>query len=161
MTFEHLRHCRYITYSKFYLGFTANWGQIRFFFLFFFLLLLFVLFFFVVFFVLFFVVVVFLLFFFLFCFFCLFFFFTYSILSVFDKSLYSAIKQFITKTCLYNFDPLKPHFYIVKLGFTGVNIIFLISAENIDCGTRSNEYPQSMFSAVIWKITDHHENTPI
>ena len=25
----------------------------------------------------------------------------------------------ITKTCLYNFDPLKPHFYIVKLGFTG------------------------------------------
>ena len=26
----------------------------------------------------------------------------------------------ITKTCLYNFDPLKPHFYIVKMGFTGV-----------------------------------------
>ena len=34
----------------------------------------------------------------------------------------------ITKTCLYNFDPLKPHFYIVKLGFTGVYIILLISA---------------------------------
>ena len=33
----------------------------------------------------------------------------------------------ITKTCLYNFDPLKPHFYIVKLGFTEVYIIFLIS----------------------------------
>ena len=33
----------------------------------------------------------------------------------------------ITKTCLYNFDPLKPHFYTVKLGFTGVYIIFLIS----------------------------------
>ena len=32
----------------------------------------------------------------------------------------------ITKTRLYNFDPLKPHFYIVKLGFTGVYIIFLI-----------------------------------
>ena len=31
----------------------------------------------------------------------------------------------ITKTRLYNFDPLKLHFYIVKLGFTGVNIIFL------------------------------------
>ena len=30
----------------------------------------------------------------------------------------------ITKTCLYNFDPLKPHFYIIKLGFTGVYIIF-------------------------------------
>ena len=43
-------------------------------------------------------------------------------------------KVIITKTCLYNFDPLKPHFYIVKLGFTGVYIIFLISAQNIDCG---------------------------
>ena len=39
----------------------------------------------------------------------------------------------ITKTYLYNFDPLKPHFYIVKLGLTGVYIIFLISAQNIDC----------------------------
>ena len=35
----------------------------------------------------------------------------------------------ITKTCLYNFDPLKPHFYTVKLGFAGVYIIFLISAQ--------------------------------
>ena len=59
----------------------------------------------------------------------------------------------ITKTCLYNFDPLKPHFYIVKLGFTGVYISFLISAQNIDCGYSlepprrggSNEYPQSIF----------------
>ena len=40
----------------------------------------------------------------------------------------------ITKISLYNSDPLKPHFYIVKLGFTGVYIIFLISAQNIDCG---------------------------
>ena len=40
----------------------------------------------------------------------------------------------ITKTRLYNVDPLKPHFNIVKLGFTGVYIIFLISAQNIDCG---------------------------
>ena len=63
------------------------------------------------------------------------------------------------KTCLYNFDPLKPHFYIVKLGFTGVSIIFLISAQNIDCGYSlepprrggSNGYPQSMFWAEIWK----------
>ena len=35
----------------------------------------------------------------------------------------------ITKTYLYNFDPLKPHFNIVKLGFTEVYIIFLISAQ--------------------------------
>ena len=35
----------------------------------------------------------------------------------------------ITKTCLYNVDPLQPHFYIAKLGFTGVYINFLISAQ--------------------------------
>ena len=35
----------------------------------------------------------------------------------------------ITQTCLYNVDSLKPHFYVVKLGFTGVYIIFLISAQ--------------------------------
>ena len=33
-----------------------------------------------------------------------------------------------TKTYLYNFDPLKPHFYIAKLGFSGVYIIFLSEA---------------------------------
>ena len=33
------------------------------------------------------------------------------------------------ETSLYNFDPLQPHFYIVKLGFTGVYIIFLVSAQ--------------------------------
>ena len=68
----------------------------------------------------------------------------------------------ITKTRLYNFDPMKPLFYIVKLGFTGVYIIFLISAQNIDCGYSlepprrggSNEYPQSMFRAEIWKISE-------
>ena len=40
------------------------------------------------------------------------------------------ISLYITKTYLYHFDPLKPHFYIVILGFTGVYIIFLISAIN-------------------------------
>ena len=43
----------------------------------------------------------------------------------------------ITKTYLYYFDPLKPYFYIVKLGFTEVYIIFLISAQNVDCGYSS------------------------
>ena len=43
----------------------------------------------------------------------------------------------ITKTRLYNFDPLKPHFYIVKLGFTGVYIIFIFSAQkHLIVGTR-------------------------
>ena len=45
-----------------------------------------------------------------------------------------ARKYIITKTCLYNSDPFKPHFYIVKLGITRVYIIFLISAQNKDCG---------------------------
>ena len=35
----------------------------------------------------------------------------------------------ITKIYLYNFEPMKPHFYIVKLAFTGINIFFLISAK--------------------------------
>ena len=44
-------------------------------------------------------------------------------LSVFEAWLYP-----------YNFDPLKPHFYIVKLGFTGVCIIFfLFLLKTIDC----------------------------
>ena len=63
------------------------------------------------------------------------------------------VTDHITKTRLYNFDPFKPHFYTVKLGFTGVNIFFLISAQYIDCGYSlepphrggSNEYPQSIF----------------
>ena len=49
--------------------------------------------------------------------------------------------------------PLKSHFYIAKPGFTGVYIIFLISAQNhslwysLEPPHRggSNEYPQSMF----------------
>ena len=74
----------------------------------------------------------------------------------------ATILKIITKTHLYNFDPLKPHFYIVKLGFTGVYIIFLISAQNINCGyllelprqDSSDEYPQSMFWVEIWKISE-------
>ena len=74
----------------------------------------------------------------------------------------SPPRVIITKTCLYSFDPLKPHFYIVKLGFTGVYIIFLFLLRNINCGYSlesphrgdSNEYPQSMFWAEIWKISE-------
>ena len=56
------------------------------------------------------------------------------------------------RVCLQN-QCIKPYFYTVKLGFTGVYIIFLISAQNIDCGYSLepprrggfNEYVQSMF----------------
>ena len=68
------------------------------------------------------------------------------------QGLFRIICTTITKTCLYNFDPLEPHFYIEKLGFTGVYIILLIFAQDIDCRYSlepphrggSNEYPRSM-----------------
>ena len=71
-------------------------------------------------------------------------------------------KHVITKTCLYNFDPLKPHFYIVKLGFTGVYIIFLNFARkhrlwySLEPPHRggSNEYPQSMFLSILRKLSE-------
>ena len=74
------------------------------------------------------------------------------IISPQKKMLWVVIKS-IMKTCLYNIDPLKPHYYRVKLGFTGVYTIFLISAQNIHCEYSleppqrggSNEYPQFMF----------------
>ena len=79
---------------------------------------------------------------------------------LYTQTQFCLLRADITKTCLYNFDPLKPHFYIVKLGFTGAAIIFLISVQSIDCGYSlepphrggSNEYPQSMFCAEMWKI---------
>ena len=59
----------------------------------------------------------------------------------------------ITKTCPYNVDPLKPHFYIVKFGVYRVYIIFLISAQKHKLWVLVrapslrglNEYLQSMF----------------
>ena len=70
-----------------------------------------------------------------------------------DSRAFSGNSRAITKTRLYNFDPLIPHLYVEKLGFTGVYIIFLIFAKIIDCGYSlepprrggSNEYLQSMF----------------
>ena len=54
------------------------------------------------------------------------------------------------KTRLYNFDPLKPPFYIVKLGYTLFPLFLL---KTVDCRYSlepprqggSNGYPQSMF----------------
>ena len=78
------------------------------------------------------------------------------------KQYRNAFRTYITKTYLYDFDPLKPHFYIVKLGFTGVYYFFLFLLKNIDCGFSlepprrggSNEYPQSMFWVEIWKMSE-------
>ena len=60
---------------------------------------------------------------------------------------------FITKTLLYNFDPLKPLFYKVKLGLQGYTLFFLFLLKNIKSGYSlepprrggSYEYLQSRF----------------
>ena len=63
------------------------------------------------------------------------------------------------KTYPYNFDSLKPHCYIVKLGFTGVYSILPLSAQKHRFWVPtlrggSNEYPKCMFWAEIWKISE-------
>ena len=40
----------------------------------------------------------------------------------------------IRKTCSCNVYPLKPHFYIAKLGYAGVYLYCLFLLQNIDCG---------------------------
>ena len=58
-----------------------------------------------------------------------------SFLKTIQQTTFKNIFQFspgnrIDISCkLTQFDPLKPHFFIVKLGFTGVYLIFLISAQ--------------------------------
>ena len=72
-----------------------------------------------------------------------------------DRKWRAQERESTTKTCLYNIDPLKPHFYIVKLGITEVYIIFLISAQKhklwVPVRTASS---QSMFWAEIRKISE-------
>ena len=61
-------------------------------------------------------------------------------------------KTVIMLTCPCNEHPLPLHFYIVKLGFTGVFISFLFLLQNIDCGYSlepprrggSDVFPQSL-----------------
>ena len=70
-----------------------------------------------------------------------------------------GIWESLTITCPCDLHPLTPHFYIVKLGFTGVYFFFLFLLQNIDCGYSlelphwggSNLYPPSMFWAKIRK----------
>ena len=62
-------------------------------------------------------------------------------------------QRFIIKTCQCNIYPLKPHFYLEKLGYAGVYLFSLFLLQNIDCGYSlepprrggSYVYPQSMF----------------
>ena len=65
------------------------------------------------------------------------------------RTYYNLLFQCSHHENIYNFDPLKPHFYIVKLGFAGVQVIFLIYAQNMDCWYSLEPPPQSMFSTEI------------
>ena len=66
--------------------------------------------------------------------------------------------QDITKTYLYNFDPLKPHFYIVNWALQGYTLFILFLLKNIECGY-SLEPPRSLcfeqkcgkYQIFIWK----------
>ena len=53
---------------------------------------------------------------------------------------------YITKTCLYNFDPLKPHFYIVKLGFTGELAEAVLTSTHNLCFEQKYEKYQNFLS---------------
>ena len=74
------------------------------------------------------------------------------------KTLFAAAPG-IRKTCPCNVYPLKPHFYIEKLGFAGIYIFSLFLIQNIYCGYSlepplrggSNVYPQSIFLAKMLK----------
>ena len=52
----------------------------------------------------------------------------------FSKCVESSQFDNIRKTCPCNEYPIKPHFYIVKLGYAGVYLFFLFLLQNIDCG---------------------------
>ena len=53
--------------------------------------------------------------------------------------------KYNTKTRLYCFDPFKPHFYIVKLGFKGYILFFLFLLKNI-VGTRQNRLTEAVLT---------------
>ena len=53
-------------------------------------------------------------------------------------SLSSWVNFNITNTYPYNFNPLNPHFYTVKLGFTGVYIVFLFLLKISIVGTSTH-----------------------
>ena len=66
---------------------------------------------------------------------------------VYEESLNTDMVLCITKTLLHDFDPLKHQFYIVKLGFTGVYIIFLISVKKHNlCFEQKYEKHQNLLS---------------
>ena len=76
-----------------------------------------------------------------------------------DALVFHRVLRSITNRRLYNFDPLNPHLYMVKLEFTGVYIIF-ISAQKCRLSVLARTA-----STRPWLSTEspvkHHENMPI
>ena len=68
------------------------------------------------------------------------------------------IGNVIMITCPCNVHRLTPHFYIVKLGLTGVYIFFLFLLLNIDCGY-SLEPPQRVHTINV--LSKHKQNIRI
>ena len=56
----------------------------------------------------------------------------YQLTEILSQVFQGAVS--IRITCPCNVYPLKPHFYIAKLGFVGVYLFFLFFIQNIDCG---------------------------
>ena len=50
------------------------------------------------------------------------------------RTIHKSSEQLIRKTYPCNIHPLKPHFYVEKLGYAGVHIFFLFLLQNIACG---------------------------
>ena len=53
----------------------------------------------------------------------------------------------IAKACLYSFGPLEPHFCIVRLGFAGVYVIFLILLKTWIVGARYNRLVEAVLTS--------------
>ena len=74
----------------------------------------------------------------------------------------TGVTSTITKTRLYNFDPLTPLLYSKTGVYRRYTLVFSLLLKNIDFGATfeppprggSNEYPQSLFWAELWKISD-------
>ena len=74
---------------------------------------------------------------------------------------------YITKTYLYNFDPLKPLLYSKTWVYRGIHYFFLFLLKNIGCEyslepprrSGSKGYPQSRFWAEIWKMSEFLSET--
>ena len=65
---------------------------------------------------------------------------------------WTTVCSIVMKTCLYNVYPLKPHFYVIKLGFKVVYIIFLILLKNIDCGYSLEQSRLKIFILWCWNF---------